>query len=223
MSPTPSRPTTPARRQQSVRTDETLLDAAVAVADTEGWGGLTPGHLAEVTGLSRPTVLKRHPDRAALGAAVWRARLAEPLRSALGALVATCDRAPVSSADLLASLEPFLHPDQSMRAAAELLLVASYVPEVALAIDETLGVDLTAWCTPHRGRATRTSAARRTFVVAIALGFTIEARRHAGLELDMVEEVDRLAAALARPSAPTRLPAARAEHLDALIRAGELR
>lgn len=202
------------RQSRSQRNDAAILQEAVRLAGSAGWAALTPGHLSTVTGLSRPTVLQRHADRPSVGAAAWREVVAEPFRAAVADLIALEGQA-MSAEALHAGLQPFLEPDPVMRAASELLVVGSYVPEVMEAVEETVGADLTAWTTPARGRGGgRAGAARRSFLLAIALGYILESRRLAGLP-EMQGEVAQLAAAFNHPTQPVRLPATQAAHLDA--------
>jgi len=211
-----SAPPSRARQHRARATDAVILDTAVRLASEEGWVGLTPGHLAEVTGLSRPTVLQRHPDRAAVGAATWR-RLAPEFMARLQAVVEAAASTKVAASALATSLAPFTQPDDSMAAAVELLVVSSFVPDVAIAVAETLGAQLTGWFHTSRSPAARRDAARRAFATALAIGYVMESRRLAGFTVDLDEEIAKLADALTAPSTPLRLPTAQARHFDAPI------
>lgn len=204
----------PTRQRRSLRNDAVILDAAIRVTDEEGWGGLTPGHLADVTGLTRPTVLQRHADRSALGAAAWRERLAEPVLASLTSLMSAASGHDITAEALLDAFGPFITPDASMRAASELLIVAGYDSSLSTAVSETLGPSFTQWFTPVARRLTRTQAARNAVVVSMALGLVIEARRYGSLELDFTNVLDLYARAFNSPARPARLPATRAEYLD---------
>lgn len=207
----------PRPQARATRNDQSVLDAALTLADEIGWSGLVPGRVAEAAGLSRGAVLARHADRSAIGAALWRERIGGPLLDNWARLVEVADAATGSGLDLQAAMEPFLHPDQTMRAAAELILVGRYDPAVAEALTETVGDQLASWTTPGRGAINRTRAAQRAFVLGLAHGYLIEARRHHTMDIDLSGELTRLARALATPSAPVRQPTAQAAYLDARV------
>lgn len=196
-------PSTYLRRQERrQRNDEVILCGAVQLAADEGWAGLTPGHIAEVTGLSRPTVLQRHGCRADVGAAVWEARAWEPLREALLPLIAADDAAQVQAA-----LNVFLEPTLHMRAAVELLVVSAYVPQVMQVVAATFG----RWLEQLVGDVPEQTAARRCFAVGAALGLILESHALGRLWPQLRHEMRYLAAGLASVQAPVRLPDQRAE------------
>ena len=201
---------------RAARYDTAILDAAVIIADQEGWRSMTFSHVAEAAGVSRQAVLSRHASRSALAASVWSDRLATTVDRALEVVVAACPRPgnPVDSDDLTNALSAFTAPGEPMRAAAELLLVARYDPRVNAAVHETLGPALERWIVPNRGAVTRVQAARRGFLIALALGLLLEARREQGGRVELAGALDRVGAALEQPAAPARLPLARATHLD---------
>lgn len=197
------------RQPRSVRNDEKILDAALRLAVTEGWVGLKPGRVAEIAGLSRPTVLQRHASRENVGAALWRERVADPLRQALAELIEAVNAG--SQPAIAAALQLFLRPSDPIRAGVELLIVGGYVPDIASEVEVTLGEDLSAWSSARRGG--RAAAAARTFALGVALGYVMEAARQPGLPMD--HEVDRLARAVTRPAEPVKMPSLSATHLDA--------
>lgn len=143
--------------------------------------------------------------------------MAGPLLNALTSLIAITEARPITASDLRAGLTSFVEPDETMRAASELLLVAGRDSSLNRAVAETLGPSFTQWFTPQRSRVTRVQAARNAFVVSMALGFIFEARRHGTFDVDFTEIFGRLAAALNNPSGPAPLPSARADYLDAPI------
>ena len=204
------------RSGRSARFDRAILDAAVTVADLEGWSGMTFQRLATRAGVSRNAVLGRHADRPALAAAVWRERLAQPLIESLKGVLAACPapKGAASEQELTQTLTAFSYPTEALRAAAELLLVARYEPVLQDAIDESLGAFLDTWLTPRRGRLPRSQAAQRAFVVSLALGLLIQARRQSNAQIDLTGALTRLAHALSNPAAASWLPADSGGYMD---------
>lgn len=204
------------RQARSVANDERVLDAALHLADEEGWRGLSVTQVADTAGVSRTVVLTRFKDRSAIGAGLWTQSLATRLRSALSILITACSQADqaLTAQALSQALEPFARPDRHMRAAAELLLVGRYEPTVALAIEATLAQDVARWLETGRGTRGRSQAAVRAFSCSIALGLLVEARRQPLDHLDLDPEFAKLAAAFAHPAPPAELPKAHARHLD---------
>lgn len=206
---------TRSRQERSVRNDERILDAALALADDTGWAGLSVARVAERAGLSRPAVLDRFAGRPEIAAAVWRYRLAEPVHAALSAVVdaATPPAGGVDADALGRSLMAFAVPDRPLRAAAELILVGRYERRVAGALGKTITPAIAGWVSPGRGAAARTAAAVRAYAINLALGLLLEGRRHALDDLSFSREFALLADALARPAQPVPLPRRRPPHL----------
>lgn len=160
----------PRSQQRRLRNDALILDASVRLAADEGWAGLTPGHVADVTGLSRPTVLERHADRVALGLALWEQRLWIGLRDALEPLIALVDGPEVDGDDLFAVMRAFIEPAQHPRASLELLMVSTYVPALEAAVDMTFG----RWMRARLQDVPDEAAARRCLIVGLAFGYLLE-------------------------------------------------
>ncbi|MBU6245915.1 MAG: TetR/AcrR family transcriptional regulator [Actinomycetales bacterium] len=208
------------RQQRSIRNDERILDSAVAILDEEGWGELAISRVARRAGLNPSTVGARYLNRQELAAAAWQHRLAGPLMQSLRPLAEACDGRPVSGPALFHLLDPFMYPDATTRAAIEILVVAAYEPVIAQAVHDTIGPQLTEWLVHARSTASRAKAARHALLIATGLGFVLESRRWAGLDADFSAELHGLADALSHPTAPVRLPSARAEGLDAPLEPG---
>lgn len=202
------------RQARSVANDARVLDAALRLADEEGWRGLSVARVADTAGVSRTVVLTRFKDRAAIGSGLWSQGLESRLRAALASLMAVCsqEEGELTSEALWEALEPFVRPDRQMRAAAELLLVGRYEPSLASAIEATLAHDIATWL--KTGKGGRGQAAVRAFACSVALGLLIEARRQSLAHLDFDIEITKLAHVLAHPAQPTALPKTRARHLD---------
>lgn len=204
------------RSARSVRLDEAILSATVMIADLDGWAGMTLQRVATRAGVSRNAVVSRHSDPAALAAAVWRQRIAGPFVDAVESVLQACPdgKGAVSEAELAEAMSPFAYPNEVMRAAAEILLVARYESAVQQAMDDTLGALLGDWLTPVRGRLTRGNAARRAFSVAMALGLLLEARRVPTAQINLTGCLTPLAQALSQPASPHWLPTRTAAFLD---------
>ena len=217
--PVPHPPTAPPRQARSVRNDERILDVAVRLAAQEGWPGLQVAPVAEAAGLSRRTVSDRAHDRSGLAAWVWSQRLAPGVVDSLSALIqamtpdATKDT--VDAQRLGHAMEAFTAPDERMRAAAELLIVATFDPLLHLAVQDTVGAALAQWLTPAPGLVSEADAARRGYVIATALGLLLEARRQEGVRVDLSAEWQHLCAGLTAPDADLALKQAVPEvHFD---------
>lgn len=154
------------------------------------------------------TAKDRFANRSSLGAAVWSQRLAAPVTERLEALLRTCPRpgtAPEIDALHLA-LTPFMEPDQTMRASAELLIVGRYDHAVGQAIEATVGPILREALTPRGSALTRAQAARHAYVCVVALGLMVHSRRSPMPAADLVSETASIAQALASDVKPTALP-----------------
>lgn len=214
----PQVPAPRVRQGRAVANDARILDAAESVLADDGWEDTSVLRVAEHAGLSRRAVLSRYGDRAGVAAATWIERLSAPVIAALHAVVAA--RSQPAEADdshaLVTALEPFLDPSPTMRAAAEVLIVSSFQPDVNEAVQSTLTAPLNAWLTPTRGGITRADAARNGAVIALALGCLVEARAYPdGIDMEITADLAQLSSALHSDVTAQRLPADRATYLDA--------
>lgn len=205
------------RQGRAVANDARILDAAESVLADDGWEDTSVLRVAEYSGLSRRAVLSRYGDRAGVAAAVWTQRLSPPVITALEAVVAQSH--PSASPNphaLVTALEPFLDPSPTMRAAAEVLIVSSFQPDVHAAMQSTLTAPLTAWLTPSRSGVSRAVAARNGAAIALALGCLVEARAYPdGIDMEITADLAQLSSALHSAVTAQRLPADRATYLDA--------
>lgn len=207
--PVPPTETAMPRQARSIRNDERILDVAVRLADQEGWPGLHIARVAEAAGLSRRTVSDRVHDRSGLAAWVWSQRLAPVVLDALSTLVQAMTpdaaEAAVDAQRLGQAMDAFTTPEERMRAAAELLIVATFDPQLHLAVHDTVGAALAQWLTPTPGLVSDGDAARRGYVIATALGLLLEARRQEGVRVDLTAEWQQLCAGLSAPDADLAL------------------
>lgn len=206
--------THPSRRQaRSVANDARILDAVVERLDSGGWEETSLVQIARQAGLTHPAVLDRYDSRTTAVVDAWNQRLAPVLVDALRRCMAVLDER-VQASDLAMALDPFVYPEPRMRAAAEVLLVSRYEPVIADAVAAAMRADLDTWLTPRRGRLTRAQAARRAFVLSLALGCALEARRRLpDLPLDLHPDMELMSRALNARVFPVHLPSARATHL----------
>ena len=191
------------------RNNQRLLDAAVSAAADEGWTGLTFVGVAERAGLSRRPLQDRYPDASHMMAAVWRERC-EPALSAVfeRTLAASGIYQTGSDQELTHELDSVIHPDETLRAAAELLMIAQFDKLVREAVVSTLGAKVAAWCDSG------VRAAQNAYVISLALGLLIFGRRSAASSLDFSEPFAVLHRALRSPSSPVQLPLDDFSHLD---------
>ena len=213
------------RQARSIRNDSLILDAAVRLADEHGWSALLPARVAQAAGLSRSTVSDRFQDRSTLAAWAWTQRLAPAVVQTVEQVVAVArwvgpsrpSPGSVDARDLARVMLPFVEPDQEMRAAAELLVVSCFDARVHDAVGETLGAQLGELLTPVPRRLSRADAARRAFLVIVALGSLLETRRHHGARFQLESEWERLAAALLAPDSIRKVPDVFFEHWDGVF------
>lgn len=191
-----------------MRNDERILDAALELLAEQGWNGFSVQGVAVRSGLSRRPVLDRFPDREALAASVWGHRVSAALVDALSATAAAADVATLRGTS--AALEPFLRPEPALAAAAELLVVRQYEPRVRTALDRSLAQ----WFTTTLGTGPRPEAARRAYLVMLALGLLL-AWPGPRSDVPGIDPILReVCAALAARRAPSRQPSRNARHLD---------
>ena len=210
-----------ARRQaRSIRNDERILDAATEIAAADGWAGLLPARVAERSGLSHPAVSARFADRSQIGASVWRQRLADPVIAGLQAVLVAAGLLYIGEVDqqaLARALRVFVEPDESMRAAAELLVVSTFDGPVHEAVRATLGVQLDEWLTPVPQHLSEADAARRAFLVILALGSLLEVRREDHRPVALESEWERIGTALGAPDATVTVPEVHFDHWDGVF------
>lgn len=213
------------RQERSIRNDERILDAAVRLAAQDGWPELLPARVAQAAGLSRSTVSDRFADRSALAAWAWSQRLTGVVEQAVEPLVSLVPdldrpdpgRRGVDARELGRVMRAFVEPDEAMQAVAELLVVSTFDPVVHETVRGTFGARLDAWLTPVPRKVSKTNAARRAFLVIVALGSLLETRRHAGRRLHLESEWERIASALAAPDSIRTVPEVHFEHWDGVF------
>jgi len=202
------------------RNNGRLLDAAVNIAANEGWAALTFVRVAERSGLSRRPLQDRYADASHLMAALWRERCEPVLAGVIErSLAASGISSSGSSQAFVSELLTVVDPDESLRAAAELLMIAQFDSTVREAVVSTLGVKAAAWCDPIStdavtAEAGKVRAAQNAYVVSLVLGLLMFGRRSATTGQNFLEPIDALYRALQDPASPARLPQDDFAHLD---------
>lgn len=207
------------RRRDARENDALILDAATVLAGTEGWHGLLTTRLAAATGLSTAPIRERFHDRGAVGAALWRQRISDTFFSRLAAVVAATPQPGTSDGNrdprvMIAAMQPFQDHDAVMLAAAELLVMARFDPQVADAVASTAGQWMRTWLTPEPGRLTTSQAARHAFSLSAALGLLLIGRGVPSAPTPIDGPLIDMFRAMTVDSDPVPLPEQRAEHLD---------
>jgi len=190
--------------------------------------GLAPEVLLAVSDNAKSTV-------AALGGAEALALLREGVSVTLKAALELDDiavkaRGP-SATRLTRALEHFVRPGTELRAASELLVMSQFDSALAESVQAEVGEVVATWCSPKRknrrrrtheevneiearGQQSAVAAARRTFLVATALGLLFATERAGVSALDLFGEAELLMAALAVRIQPGSMPSSRGGHLE---------
>lgn len=172
---------------------------------------------------------------AALGGSAALAMLRQGVSSTLQAALDLDDIAVKacgpSALWLTRSLEPFVRPGTELRAASELLVMSQFDPAVRERIQADVGEMVATWCGPgpqrRRGRTQEDAdqmaarvlepavdAARRTFLVASAVGLLFASERAGAWALDLSAEAELLMAAFTSRIQPGSMPSSRGTHLE---------
>jgi AcrR family transcriptional regulator len=162
----------------------------VRVAAREGWGEFTFARVAREAGTSRRPLQDRFAGRSELAATTWGESVEPVLRGLLVELLASAGllQVDVDRARCISVMDEFAHPSPELQAAVELLIVAQFDPAVRGAVQGTLGGEIAQWCSPVPGEVSPKDAARRAFMISVALGLVLVARRP-GIERIDVERV----------------------------------
>lgn len=189
------------------RNDARILASTVAAASSNGWSGISLTQVGKGAGLTIQPVRSRYPSRESLAAAAWTEVAGPALQSAMSDTLASAgllDRAP-SEAEFSASMSRFAVPSVELRAAAEMVVVSSFEPVLREAVDATIVPAVRSWLDPDAaGGPVR--AARRGYVLTLALGLLAAAFRPGIGDLDFAAEWRRLLAVLGADRDPVPLP-----------------
>ena len=117
----------------------------------------------------------------------------------------------------VAVMDRLAHPSPEVQAAVEFLIVAQFEPELALAVQSTLGGEISRWCGPREDTLTKEEAARRAFMLSVALGLVLVARRPGVERIDVEHVADVLLRILATPVSPQVLPPLDSPHFHGSV------
>jgi AcrR family transcriptional regulator len=124
-------------------------------------------------------------------------------------------RAAGPSAEWLAvALDAFTRPSTAVRAATELVIASQFDPALAKAVSRQLATTVRVWCTPSHNGPSPATAARRAYLISLALGLVLAHTRPAAADLDLLGQAEGLFAALQSDLEPAPLPKARAAYLN---------
>ena len=196
------------------RTDRALGAASVRVAAEVGFGEFTFARVAREAGTSRRPLQDRFADRVPLAAATWTVSVEPALR---GLVVEFLASAGVLHTDpdrerFVTVIDQLAHPSPEVQAAVEFLIVAQFERDLGLAVQSSLGEVIARWCGPHDADLTREDAARRAFMLSVALGLVLVARRPGVERIDVEHVADVLLRMMATHIAPRPLPALDSPH-----------
>lgn len=190
------------------RTDRAIGAASVRVAAEEGWGDFTFARVAREAGTSRRPLQDRFADRVQLAASTWTDSVEPVMRGLVveflasgGVLHTDADRVR-----FVAVIDQLAHPSPEVQAAVEFLIVAQFERELGLAVQSTLGEEIARWCRPREGDLSREDAARRAFMLSVALGLVLVARRPGVERIDVERLADVLLRMIATPVTAQALP-----------------
>ena len=189
------------------RTDRALGAASIRVAAEEGWGEFTFAEVARRAGTSRRPLQDRYGDRSELAAATWRESAEPVIRGILLELLASAGllQSETNRDRLIGVLDELAHPSVEIQAVVEFLIVAQFDDALKAALQDTLGAEIARWCTPSEDLH-REEAASRAFMLSVALGLVLVARRPGVERIDVEHVADVLLRALASPAPPQPLP-----------------
>ena len=195
------------------RTDRVLCAASVRVAAQEGWGEFTFAEVAREAGTSRRPLQDRYAGRSQLAAATWRESAEPVLRGILVEFLASSGllQSDPDRDRLVGVLDELAHPSLEIQAAVEFLIVAQFDDALKEEVHAALGAEISQWCAPRDGLA-REEAARRAFMLSIALGLVLVARRPGVERIDVDHVADVLLRALASPAPARPLPEVDSPH-----------
>jgi AcrR family transcriptional regulator len=190
-----------------LRNEGRILSAAVHLASSIGWAGVTLAGVGKAAGLTIRPVRDRYPTRGALAAAAWNEVAGPALRDALAAALdsAGLRDQPAAESPFESAMHALAIPSAQLRAAAEFAVVSCFEPLLREAVDATLGVSVRTWLDPTAPEGPA-CAAKRGYLVALALGMLATAQRPGISEWDFGAEGQRLLAVFAAERQPIPLP-----------------
>ena len=120
-----------------------------------------------------------------------------------------------SAAWLAVAYERFLRPDAALRAATEFLVVSQFHEGLARLLRSSVGDTVSQWCSPSAVDAPL--AARRAYLIAVALGLLLARTRRSVAQMEIGGEAALQLQALSAVREPVTLPDTRAKHLEEFL------
>ncbi len=192
---------------RSQRNLERIRHSTLRLAAIDGWSAIMFHIVANEAGLSVRPIRERFRDRAALGADLWSSELADVFSHAVTEMNKAVDHCDAEHLSLVAST--FTRPDQKMLAISELLVVASFVEPIRIAVQKTASDH--SWISLDTDVYQRT---RRAYTLAIMLGslFLVRTENQPAPTLNLYFE--KLIQAFSETIEVDELPQNSANHLD---------
>jgi len=189
------------------RTDRAICAASIRVAAEAGWGEFTFAEVARQAGTSRRPLQDRYSGRSELAAATWRESAEPVIRGILLEFLASFGllQTEPDRDRLVRVLDELAHPSLEIQAAVEFLIVAQFDDVLKAALHETLGAEIAQWCAPSVD-VSREDAASRAFILSVALGLVLVARRPGVERIDVERIADVLLRVLSHPAPARPLP-----------------
>jgi len=202
-----------------LRNSEALLDSAVALVAQEGWEGLSFRSVTRGAGLSPQALRSRYTDLSSLATGLWQDRLSPALEEVISRLVEVADDPAGTRAmeELRDISQLVMRPDDSLKAAADLLLVSQFHPDLQDSVEHSLGRSVARWCRPRAGKLTAASAARRAYLVISGLGLLLGSHHPGSARLDLSDALAPLLEALQEDREPQPLPEVPADQFSASL------
>lgn len=196
---------------------ELILDAALVKAASSGVPSITLAGVARDAGLSTTPVAERFESVESLLAALWRERLQERWERAFVDLAAAIDSEHAARpAALVQALTVFQRPCDELSAVAEVICESQFNVALRAQIGDGISAPLASLLTPSGRRLSRTDAAKRGYVFAVALGLLACAPLEYGRDCDLSGYFQRLAAGVQWSGELSTFSHARASHLGVI-------
>lgn len=202
-----------------LRNSEALLDSGVALIAQEGWGGVSFRSVTRRAGLSPQAIRSRYADLSSLSCGLWQERLSPALEEVISRLVDVADDpgGALAMEELNDIAHLVMNPDDSLKAAADLLLVSQFHPDLQDSVEHSLGQSVARWCRPRAGKMTAASAARRAYLVISGLGLLLASYHPGSSRLDLSDALAPLLEALQEDREPQPLPDVPADQFGASL------
>lgn len=191
--------------------DEAIVDAITVELAETGWTACTVAAIARRSRLTHRAIQPRYERRGLMAAAAWERRCAPRLIDALDAVLTA---GAGKRADLASAWQPLADGSQISHATGEALVIGQFDPDLASAIDLTLGGWLREHLLPPSGQQAGQEHGIRAYLTADALGLLLACRMPSGTDVDLTPHSKDLQQALSVPATPTALPPDSAAHMD---------